>query len=154
MDKYRVVPVDARNAVTVISLVAQLLYELGEEGDEAGTLDTAALAFVWREEADRHHVFLAFAPDGAPVGVATVSETFAFYANGRYGIINEMFVVPGHRSSGVGKLLLDAVKELGWSKGWRRVDVTAPESERWKRTRAFYEKEGFTFAGPKSKFLL
>lgn len=153
MEKYRVVPVDARNAVAVISLVAQLLYELGEEGDEAGTLDTAALAFVWREEADRHHVFLAYEGDKA-IGVVTVSETFAFYANGRYGVINEMFVVPGHRSAGVGKLLVDAVKELGWSKGWRRVDVTAPEAARWSRTRAFYEKQGFTFAGPKSKFLL
>jgi hypothetical protein len=32
--------------------------------------------------------------------------------------------------------------------------VTAPESERWRRTRRFYERGGFTFVGPKLKLRL
>jgi len=52
------------------------------------------------------------------IGVVTVVEAFAIYANGRYGIINEMFVAPGHRSRGVGALMIDAVKALGSSRGW------------------------------------
>jgi hypothetical protein len=39
-------------------------------------------------------------------------------------------------------------------RGWTRLDVTAPEAERWTRTRRFYKKEGFVFAGPKLKCLL
>jgi GNAT superfamily N-acetyltransferase len=61
--------------------------------------------------------------------------------------------VPSHRSVGVGRLLLDAVKAYGRERGWSRIDVTAPESPRWDRTRRFYEREGFTFTGPKLKFV-
>ena len=138
---------------SVIDLVQRLLIELGEEGDEAGLLDAAALGEAWRSGEERHFAFLALATGGVAVGVATVVEAFALYANGRYGIINEMYVAPEHRSGGVGALLVEAVKGFGRARGWRRVDVTAPESERWARTRRFYEKQGFIFTGPKLKLL-
>ena len=88
------------------------------------------------------------------VGVITISEAFAIYANGHYGVINEMFVLPEYRSRGVGALLLEAAKDLGRRRGWRRIDVTAPESERWHRTRHFYESQGFRYTGPKLKYVL
>jgi hypothetical protein len=34
-------------------------------------------------------------------------------------------------------------------RGWRRLDVTAPPGDAWRRTVAFYEKNGFVFTGPK-----
>lgn len=83
----------------------------------------------------------------------TATEAFAIYANGPYGIIDEMYVFPTCRSQGVGGALLDAVKDLAERKGWHRIDVTAPESPSFARTRSFYEREGFTFAGPKLKFI-
>jgi heme-degrading monooxygenase HmoA len=49
---------------------------------------------------------------------------------------------------------IEAVKQFGRQKDWTRIDVTAPESERWIRARQFYEKQGFVFTGPKLKFLL
>lgn len=146
--------VGPESAGLVLGLVAALLRELGEEGDEAGTLDEAALTDAWREEQPRQFAFLARGRDGAAVGVVTVTEAFAFYAGGRHGIINEMYVAPSHRSSGVGGQLIRAVASLGRAKGWRRIDVTAPESARWARTRRFYEQQGFVFAGPKLKYLL
>jgi GNAT superfamily N-acetyltransferase len=88
------------------------------------------------------------------VGILTLNETFAIYANGNYGVIDEMYVIPSRRSTGIGKELVEAAKELGLQRGWSRIDVTAPESERWERTRRFYEKEGFAFTGPKLKYLL
>ena len=154
MTSARIVPVDSQSIPRVIALVAKLLFELGEEGDEVGTMDTAVLSTYWRAEGDRQHAFLALGPDEAAIGTITVSETFAFFANGPFGIINEMYVEPAYRSSGVGRQLVDAVRDLGNLKGWRRIDVTAPESPRWKRTREFYERAGFTFAGPKLKILL
>ena len=153
MSSISVKRVTLEGADVVFDLVDQLLRELGEEGDESGTLDRGGLTRAWRSDEARQFAFVAFDGD-APAGVATVAEAFAIYANGHYGIINEMYVAPGYRSGGVGGLLVDAVKALGRERGWRRVDVTAPESERWARTRRFYERNGFRFTGPKLKSLL
>jgi GNAT superfamily N-acetyltransferase len=149
-----VVPADVERAPIVFALVEQLLRELGEEGDEAGPLDEAALAAAWRARRDQHFAFLAHLGDSAAIGVITVAESFAAYAGGPYGIINEMYVAPGYRSAGVGARLIEVVAALGRARGWRRVDVTAPEAARWARTRRFYERLGFRFAGPKLKLLL
>ena len=65
-----------------------------------------------------------------------------------------MFVAPSYRSQGVGAALVRAAQQIAKEKGWKRIDVTAPESERWERTRRFYEKLGFVFTGPKLKLLL
>ncbi|RKX31942.1 MAG: hypothetical protein DRP46_02215 [Candidatus Zixiibacteriota bacterium] len=78
---------------------------------------------------------------------------FAIYANGRYGIINEMYVPPEFRSSGFGEKLIETVKEYAKSRGWVRIDVTARPGEKWRRTVGFYKREGFTFTGPKLRFL-
>ncbi|HEV8702170.1 MAG TPA: GNAT family N-acetyltransferase [Candidatus Polarisedimenticolia bacterium] len=81
-------------------------------------------------------------------------ESFAIYANGTYGVINEMYVAPPFRSQGVGGRLIAAVKDLAARRGWGRIDVTAPESPAWDRTRRFHESQGFVFTGPKLKFVL
>jgi GNAT superfamily N-acetyltransferase len=137
----------------VLDLVSRLLAELGEEGEEAGVLDRRSLVKAWESQGERHLAFVA-RHGQAIVGVMTVSESFAIYANGRYGVINEMFVLPEYRSRGVGALLIEAAKALGQRRGWRRIDVTAPESRRWERTRRFYERQGFRYTGPKLKYLL
>src|SRR5262245_39019533 len=137
----------------VFDLVSRLLAELGEEGEETGALDERFLSGGWESERQRHTAFVA-RQGQAVVGVMTISESFAIYANGHYGVINEMFVPPEYRSRGVGALLLEAAKDLGRRRGWRRIDVTAPESERWHRTRQFYESQGFRYTGPKLKYVL
>ena len=146
-------------AAVVCSLVDRLLSELGEEGEECGALDVARLRAGWSRLAPgTHRALLAWRGGGGAagreaIGVATLSECFALYAGGLYGVLNEMYVTPEHRSSGVGAALLDAVKETARARGWKRVDVTAPEALRWERTRRFYEREGFRFTGPKLKWL-
>jgi GNAT superfamily N-acetyltransferase len=142
------------NAGVALEMVQRLLAELGEEGDELGALDSPKVLEAWTRSRGALHAFVARDSGGHPVGMMTVVESFAIYAEGHYGIINEMYVVPPHRSSGVGHQLIQAVKEFGVERRWTRIDVTAPESERWARTRAFYEREGFRFAGPKLKLLL
>jgi GNAT superfamily N-acetyltransferase len=142
-------------AEAVCRLVDRLLRELGEEGEETGALDAFRLRSGWKALPPGAHLALLArrATGGEAIGVATLSECFALYAGGLYGILNEMYVTPEQRSSGVGGALLDAVKEVARTRGWRRVDVTAPEALRWERTRRFYEREGFRFTGPKLKWL-
>ncbi|MEZ6194828.1 MAG: GNAT family N-acetyltransferase [Planctomycetota bacterium] len=137
-----------------LELVQALLDELGDEARESGRLDRAGLAARARSRSDGHSVFLAEDAAGRALGTLTLVETFAFYAGGAAGIINELYVRPEHRSDGVGAALIAAAAERGRERGWRRIDVAIPEDPRWTRTRVFYEREGFVFAGPKLKLLL
>jgi GNAT superfamily N-acetyltransferase len=154
-DDLRIHTAGPEEAERVCRLVDRLLTELGEEGEETGALDVPPLRAGWSALAPGVHLALLArrGKDRDAIGVATLSECFALYAGGRYGILNEMYVAPEHRSSGVGKALLDAVKDVARARDWRRVDVTAPEALRWERTRRFYEREGFRFTGPKLKWL-
>lgn len=143
-----------QHADIVFDWVMRLLLELGEEGEEMGSLARERVLKAWQDAGDRFNPFVAKNDSGEIVGILTLVETIAIYANGNYGIIDEMYVAPQYRSSGVGARLVEAAKEFGRKKGWTRIDVTAPESERWKRTRRFYERQGFVFTGPKLKILL
>ena len=144
----------ASERALVLDLVERLLVELGEEGEETGLLPRRRLIDSWTRSGDGIVALLAFDAAGDAVGVATLSESWAAYAGGRFGLLNEMYVVPSHRSRRVGALLIAAARAHGRRRGWRRLDVTAPESPRWDRSRRFYERQGFVFTGPKLKLLL
>jgi len=126
-----------------------LLEELGAEGQDLGTL-SPAVRRLWEERPDRMSAVIAYEAD-EPVGLLTVAEGFAIYANGVYGTILEMYVVPAARSNGIGRLLIERAVEIGRQRGWSRIDVTAPESPQWSRTVRFYQSCGFRSAGPKLK---
>ena len=142
------------DAELVFEWVLRLLRELGDEEKDLGSLDRARVTRAWRDAGPRAVTLVARTPDGEIAGISTVVESFAIYANGTYGVINEMYVAPPNRSQGVGARLIDAVKELAARRGWSRIDVTAPESPAWDRTRRFYESQGFVYTGPKLKFVL
>ncbi|HET6266426.1 MAG TPA: GNAT family N-acetyltransferase [Acidobacteriota bacterium] len=152
--KVRVEKLTIKQAPVVFEWVLNLLKELGEEGDELGKLKTRKVLRDWDDHQGHFHVFAAKDGRGRMIGILTLAESFAIYANGSYGIINEMLTSADHRSAGVGAKLVEAAKQFGKKRGWARIDVTAPESRRWKRSRRFYEKQGFTFTGPKLRILL
>lgn len=134
----------------VFDMVWDLLCELGVEGADLNRLKWREIQKSWMDHRNDVHILVA-ERDTKPVGLVTLVESFAIVANGSYGIINEMYVIPDERSQGIGRSLLDAANRFGQSRGWRRLDVTMPESERWARTRNFYERESFRFTGPKLK---
>lgn len=140
------------NWEVVERFVLALLRELGDEAEDLGSLSSGVRS-LWQDEPERMTALIAYGDDAEsePVGLLTLVEAFAIYANGPYGIIPEMYVVPGARSKGVGKLLIDRAAEIGRERGWSRIDVTGPESPAWERTVRFYESCGFRFAGPKLK---
>jgi GNAT superfamily N-acetyltransferase len=138
----------------VVSMVEDLLAELEKEPEEFKGIDRAKIHKDLAGAGNRYTAFLAVEDGGRAVGVMTVMESFAIYAGGNYGVIDEMYVAPGYRSRGTGKLLINAAKEMGRRKGWRRIDVTAPPENRWERTRKFYEQQGFVFTGPKLRHRL
>lgn len=150
----RIEPLTIQDADLVFDWVLRLLQELGEEGEELGKLARDQVLQKWSERQKKYYVLAAKDEAGDILGILTLSVAFAIYANGEYGVIDEMYVAPDHRSAGIGALLIEAAVRIGRNQGWTRIDVTAPESERWERTRNFYERSGFTFTGPKLKLLL
>ena len=144
----KIVRAGAAERETVLGLVEKLLRELEDESEEFAGLDRAKILRDLADAGERFTAFLAI--EGTePVGVLTLTETFAIYAGGRFGVIDELYVESGHRGEGVGRRLVEAALELGSERGWVRVDVTAPSGPRWERTVKFYEEQGFVFTGPK-----
>lgn len=88
------------------------------------------------------------------IGFFSLSESFALYANGFYGTINELWVEHGSRSHGTGTSIIEFIKLFGKDRGWSRIDVTAPPGTLWLRSVNFYEKNGFQDTGIKLKFFL
>jgi len=150
----RIEQLSVKDADAVFDWVLRLLRELGEEGDELGELVHDSVLHAWTQRQDKYYVLAAKDDAANIVGILTLSVAFAIYANGEYGVIDEMYVDPAHRSAGVGAALVEEAVRIGRDRGWSRIDVTAPESERWERTRQFYERLGFAFTGPKLKLLL
>jgi len=146
--------VTSRDADVVFDWVMRLLLELGAEGEELGEINRDEVLRKWKERENKYHVLVAKNDRNEIIGILTLSVNFAIYTNGEYGVIDEMYVDSAYRSKGVGALLVDAACDIGRKAGWNRIDVTAPESEGWERSRRFYEKLGFIFTGPKLKLLL
>jgi len=139
---------------TVLALVDQLYRELSEGADNPESLDRDRVIPQLRAAGDQFAAFLALDGGDGALGVVTLAEAFAIYAGGRYGIIQELYVHPSHRSRGVGALLLDSVIAEARRRGWIRVDVAAQHEARWHRAVAFYQRNGFVDTGRKLKYLL
>jgi len=142
------------NNEKIIELVMKLLVELEGNSAEFEGINQEKVINDWSRNRERVHAFFAKTEGDRVIGISTLVETFAIYAGGCYGVIDEMYVDPEFRSSGVGKMLIDAIKKFAREKNWLRVDVTAPPEEEWKRTVRFYEKQEFVFTGPKLRFKL
>lgn len=89
--------------------------------------------------------------DGKEVGLIMLNECAAIYAGGRFGEITELYVSPAYRSHGIARHLVAGAVDLAHARGWTRLEVGAPDQPAWARTKAFYEREGFTEVGPRLK---
>ena len=140
MNPVRVQAAQAHEAGTVLALIEALLAELGDEGQEFDQIDrdklegrleremapTAAPGCDPEPGSGRFLALLTRDESGTAVGVLTLSVSFAIYAGGEYGVIDEMYVLPGYRSQGIGQGLVEAAVGVARGKGWFRLDVTGP----------------------------
>ena len=150
--------IDIEQADLVLDLVTRLLEEIREDANIPVALNVEKIKQGWEANQDRFTAFVALDEDNkenkesTTLGIITLVESFAIYADGSYGVINELYVPPEHRDKKIGKVLIETVKEYGRQCGWRRIDVTTPLGEKWDRTVAFYLRESFTHSGPKLRF--
>jgi len=141
---------------TILALIAELLAELGEEGREFAGIDRDKLLgdLTHAVASDRFVALLARDESGAAIGVLTLSESFALYAGGEYGMIDEMYVRPGSRRHGVGRALIEEAVAIARERRWFRLDVTAPTADPDRQVASFYEELGFEPTGAKLRLLL
>ena len=150
----QIIEVSRSGYAQLIELIELLLQELEEEYEDYRHMDHSAIMNSLEKAGDRFVAFFAADANENPIGFITITESFAVYAGGNYGIIDEMYVKPAFRGAGIGKTLIKRAKKHAKEKGWQRLDVTTPTETRWARTRVFYEREGFSFTGNKLKFKL
>lgn len=139
-------PVDAPVIATLVGdLLQEIVTAIKTPAFGFSLADTEARARAWLEDG-RYTVLLA--RDGDDVaGLLTLSECRALYAEGRFGIIPELYVRPDRRSQGVGGRLVEEAKRVARSNGWARLEVTTPPLPQFDRSLAFYERQGFAVSG-------
>lgn len=135
----------------VAILVGELLHEIMERiGINAFNFDLDETIQRLRDFIVNEKNFVFVAQDtefGEVIGFITVYEGFALYAEGAFGTMAELYVRPAYRSRGIGKMLIQSVKDFGNQRGWKRLEVTTPPLPQFDATLAFYEREGFEISG-------
>ena len=135
----------------VASFVAALLTEL--TGGEL--VDPADLEPTTSHLLERDNVIGILAYDlGEPVGLIMLNECAAIYAGGFFGEITELYVLPEMRSKGVAARLVEEAYATGKTRGWKRLEVGAPDQPAWNRTMDFYQGNGFAEVGPRLRKLI
>jgi len=139
------------DADEITTLTGELLHEIMQlVGIPAFQFDPAATRKRLRDylQQEKYVVFIARSPaDAGMLGLISLCEAYALYAEGSYGIIPEFYVRPDRRSGGLGRELLDAAKSYGRERGWQRLEVTTPPLPQFDRTLSFYTREGFSITG-------
>jgi GNAT superfamily N-acetyltransferase len=142
----RIRPVAPTDARSVAHLVDELLAEL--HNGELEPADRVSIAEAVLNQTSRSFGYVALEGD-SPVGVLLMTEGMAIYAGGTFGQVTELYVRPECRSGGVAAALVRAAAKFGKERGWKRLDVGAPDQPRWVRTLAFYLSAGFVEVGPR-----
>lgn len=137
---------DERDGEAISALVSNLLVELG------GTpLDARRAAEAYQPLATGSAGFAVLALDGGtPVAACTVSFVHALRSLGRYGIIQELYVVPELRGEAIGRQVLERVLDEARARGCHMVELGTPLDGA--RQIRFYERAGFAAVGARLRW--
>lgn len=94
-----------------------------------------------------HYAAIIGWSDNIPIAVSTISETYALYAGGKIGVIQEFYVIPEFRSSGVGARLIEQVRDYGQKHDWSCIELCTPPLPEFERALSFYQKNGLAPVG-------
>lgn len=94
-----------------------------------------------------HYAAIIGWSDTLPVAVSTITETYALYAGGKIGVIQEFYVIPAFRSAGVGAMLIEQVRKYGKKQGWSCIELCTPPLPAFERTLCFYQNNGLIPVG-------
>ena len=131
----------------VLRLARGLLIELGGNPAPAEELHSLCDELV----ADNGAGFAVIAEeDGAAIAVCTASFQMAIRAAGKYCILQEMFVEPDSRSTGVGQAVIEFALQHALAAGCQVVELGTPRDGA--RAIQFYERSGFENIGARMRW--
>ncbi len=140
---------EIHEADTIAAMVGDLLHDIMAAVNDKvfgfDHADTVGRACAWMKEG-LYTVLLAKL-DSKPVGFLSLYESYALYTEGVYGTIPEFYVRSPHRSQGIGSALPAEAKQIGQTRGWKRLEVTTPPLPQFDRTLSFYQRNGFSISG-------
>jgi GNAT superfamily N-acetyltransferase len=133
--------------------VAALLVELGGTPPAMEAMEAATKQLIEDEGAG---LLLLAEQDGELVGVLAASWQLAIHTAGRYALLQDLWVKPEHRSSSIGRQMLEALCVRTRELGMPRVEVGLPSESfpHLEATRAFYTRNGFKPLGPRMRRVL
>jgi ribosomal protein S18 acetylase RimI-like enzyme len=104
--------------------------------------DLARRFLLERFQHNESIIFVAVKEDGSAVGFTQLYPSFSSVSAARIFILNDLFVSPEARRSGVGALLLDAAARFGRGAGAARLTLSTEVTNQ--TAQALYEREGWT----------
>lgn len=137
------------HAEIIGALVVQLTQEICERTDaQHFDIDLDATIRRCKELISAgHYTAIIGCSDTIPIAVATIAETYALYAGGKIGVIQEFYVMPKFRRSGVGTLLIEQVRNYGQQRAWSCIELCTPPLPEFERTLHFYQHNGLIPVG-------
>jgi ribosomal protein S18 acetylase RimI-like enzyme len=122
---------------------------IGELARQHGVLagaDTISAAFDYAlNHPDRIRIAVAVDADKQVLGTASLHEHYSTWNASHLGSIEDFFVLPEHRSTGIGTEIMKLLTEEAKRRGYCRVELQVQEDNdrAWK----FYERRGLNFTG-------
>jgi GNAT superfamily N-acetyltransferase len=124
------------DAHTFARLLHEFNLEFGESMPDADTIAERAAPLIESGE-----VTVLFAGEG-PDGFAELRFRPSLYTGGLDAYLEELYVVPGRRGHGLGRILLEAAMDHARQRGAAHIDVNTSVDDVAART--LYENAGFT----------
>jgi GNAT superfamily N-acetyltransferase len=155
MNDISIIRCDHNQVETISDLIISLLKEFNERSGGNFIVDRNFIIDTTNKLIDRDTFgcYVAFENEN-PIGLITISHSFAIYNGGDFGVITELYVDKEKRSQGIGKLLLGKAYEFAKQHNWTKLEVGAPNKSQWPRTIDFYKENGFEEKGPKLRLKL
>jgi GNAT superfamily N-acetyltransferase len=137
-----IIPVDAHNTESAVSLLHRFFQEEGFSGDRS----IIATNLDQMRGDDNHWAALA-SNKGHFVGIVTVTSML-YIEWGRLGEIGDLYVLPGARGNGIARRLVQAAIDWCRARGCSAVEVTTtPLGEAAHGLSNFYSRLGFAATG-------
>ena len=137
-----IIPVDAHNTESAVSLLHRFFQEEGFSGDRS----IIAANLEWMRRDDNHWAAIAL-NKGHFVGIVTVTSML-YVEGGRVGEIGDLYILPEERGNGVARRLVQAAIDWCRARGCSVVAVTiTPLGEAAHGLSNFYSRLGFAATG-------
>lgn len=151
----RALPEDADQIASMVqALTEEITAAIGEKQFNIDLAETSTRCRQFLEQGI-YAVYQAIdSGKNPPIGFISLCESHALYAEGTFGIIQELYISPAYRSQGIGRQLVDAAVEHGRKQRWKRLEVCTPPLPVFNGTIHFYERQRFGVTGGRKMKLL